>query len=121
MQVSVCVLVLLFYCDVMYVSGLNSFYMDESAYLFLLLSAVFYLRAIRWRRPADAAGLVVSTVLMTAAKTQHTMLAFWIAIRQTAVARQDPLARGHRHSSSSGGASHDDQSRAMGLCRRGGL
>ena len=80
MQVSVCVLVLLFYCDVMYVSGLNSFYMDESAYLFLLLSAVFYLRAIRWRRPADAAGLVVSTVLMTAAKTQHTMLAFWIAI-----------------------------------------
>jgi hypothetical protein len=80
MQVSICALVLLFYCDAMYVTGLNSFYMDEPTYLFLLLSVVFYLRAIHWHRPADAVGLVVCTVLMTAAKTQHALLAFWIAL-----------------------------------------
>jgi hypothetical protein len=45
-----------------------------------LLSVVFYLRAIRWRRPADAVGLLVCAVLMTAAKTQHALLAFWGAI-----------------------------------------
>jgi hypothetical protein len=72
--------VLLFYCDPMYVSGLNSFYMDEPTYLFLLLSAVFYLRAIRWRRPGDAVGLAVCAALMTAAKTQHALLPLWIAI-----------------------------------------
>ena len=72
-------LVLLFYCDLMYVAGLNSFYMDEPAYLFLLLSIVFYLRAVRWGRPEDAAALIACAALMAGSKTQHVLLAFWIS------------------------------------------
>ena len=73
-------LVLLVYCDVMYVSGLNSFYMDESAYLFLLLSAVFYLRVLRWHRRSDAAWLMVCPLLLTASKAPHAPIGIWIAV-----------------------------------------
>jgi hypothetical protein len=72
-------LILLMYCDVMYVSGLNSFYMDEAAYLFLLLSAVLYLRVIRWHHRRDAILLLLCTLLLVTAKTQHAVLGFFVA------------------------------------------
>lgn len=73
------VLVLLIYSDVIYVSGLNSFYMDEPAYLFLLLSAVLYLRLLCWRKKQDAILLLLCALLLVTAKTQHALLGFWFA------------------------------------------
>jgi len=73
-------LILFVYCDMMYVSSLNSFYMDEPAYLFLLLTAVCYLRVLRWGRTRDAVLLIVCAFLLVTAKTQHALLGFWIAL-----------------------------------------
>jgi hypothetical protein len=72
-------LVLFVYCDMMYVNGLNSFYMDEPAYLFLLLTVVFYLRMLRWGRKLDAVLLILCAFLLVSAKAQHALLGFWIA------------------------------------------
>jgi hypothetical protein len=85
-------LVLLVYCDTMYVSALNSFFMDEPAYLFLLLTAVFYLRALRWGRKRDAILLVVCSFLLVSAKAQHALLGFSIAVLFFAVARMSKQA-----------------------------
>lgn len=57
-------LVLFMYCDMMYVSALNAFYMDEPAYLFLLLTVVFYLRTLRCRRKRDATLMLMCSFLM---------------------------------------------------------
>lgn len=73
-------LILFFYCDVKYVSSLNSFYMDEAAYLFLLLTAVSYLRALRWGRIRDAALLLACPLLLVSSKLQHALLGLWIAL-----------------------------------------
>jgi hypothetical protein len=77
---SVYALVLLVFCDASYVCGLNSFYMDEAAFVFLLLTVVFYLRMLRWARKRDAVLLMVSAFLLAGTKSQHTMLGFWIAL-----------------------------------------
>ena len=74
LRIGVYLAILLVFCDVMYVSGFNSFYMDEAAYLFLLLAAVFYLRFVRWRRRSDSTLLILCLLLMTTAKTQHALL-----------------------------------------------
>jgi hypothetical protein len=81
-------LALLVYCDMMYVSALNSFFMDEPAYLFLLLTAVFYLRALRWERKRDAILLILCSFLLVSAKAQHALLGFWIAGLFFAAARR---------------------------------
>ncbi len=73
-------LVLFTYCDMMYVSSLNSFYMDEPAYLFLLLSAVMYLRVLRWGRRVDAVLLMLCPFLLVSAKGQHALIGFWMAL-----------------------------------------
>jgi len=73
-------LVLFVYCDMMYVNALNSFYMDEPAYLFLLLTVVFYLRMLRWGRKLDAILLILCSFLLVSAKAQHALLGFWIAL-----------------------------------------
>jgi hypothetical protein len=80
-------LVLFIYCDMMYVASLNSFYMDEPAYLFLLLTVVFYLRMLRWRRKPDAILLILCSFLLVSAKAQHALLGFWIAFMFFAAAR----------------------------------
>ncbi|HYA16878.1 MAG TPA: hypothetical protein VEF06_05400 [Bryobacteraceae bacterium] len=67
------------FCDVMYVCGLNSFYMDEPALVFGLLTVVFYLRVIRWHRAMDAIGLMICPLLLVAAKAQYTVPGFFIA------------------------------------------
>jgi hypothetical protein len=71
--------ILLVFCDVMYVCLLSSFYMDAAAYVFLLLSAVSYLRMLRWGRHRDIALFAVCSLLFVTAKTQHAPLGFWIA------------------------------------------
>ena len=70
--------VLFVFCDAMYASGLNSFYMDEPAYLFLLLSVVLYLRLLRRPSPLDAAALIACALLLAASKGQHAPLGFCI-------------------------------------------
>jgi hypothetical protein len=73
-------LALFIFCDVMYVNSLNAFYMDEPAYLFLLLTAVLYLRVIQFGRKLDAVLLMICPFLMVSAKAQHAPLGLWVAI-----------------------------------------
>jgi hypothetical protein len=65
--------------DVMYVSYLNSFYMDAAAYVFLMLAVVLFLRAAVWRRKSDAVWLVLCVALMLLSKSQHAILGVWLA------------------------------------------
>jgi hypothetical protein len=71
---------LFFFGDVAYVSYLNSFYMDVSAFVFLLLSVVLYMRILRRRRDLEVVLLVVSSVLLAASKPQHALLGLPIAV-----------------------------------------
>ena len=77
--VVVCITLFIF-TDVMYVSYFNSLYMDTAALLFLLLSVVSFLRALRWQRPADRWLFVASAVLLITSKTQHYLLGIPIAL-----------------------------------------
>lgn len=65
---------LLFFCDAMYASGLNSFYMDEAAYLFLLLASIFFVRALQSRAVRDTAAFLICALAVTASKPQHALL-----------------------------------------------
>jgi hypothetical protein len=64
---------MLVFCDVMYVCGFNSFYMDTIAYLALLLSLVLYARMaykcgdLRW----NYLGSVAFAALFLTSKMQH--------------------------------------------------
>ncbi|HEY1221456.1 MAG: hypothetical protein ABSE42_14690 [Bryobacteraceae bacterium] len=75
-----CALALFMFCDMMYVSPLNSFYMHEPAYLFLLLTAVIYLRVIRFGGKLGALLLMLCPFLLVSAKAQHALIGLWIAI-----------------------------------------
>ena len=80
LQLAFWAMTLFIFCDVMYVSYLNSFYMDVAAYLSLLLAVVLYLRVLRWRRPADIILLVVCCAVLITSKPQHAVLAGWLAL-----------------------------------------
>src|SRR6476646_8736387 len=67
------------FTDVMYVSYLNSFYMDVAAWLFLSIAAMFYLRWMRWGRRLDALCFVVCCAMAVTSKAQHAILGFWLA------------------------------------------
>lgn len=79
-RVAVYIFVLFVLCDVMYAGYLNSFYMDVATYLFLLLTAVLYLRLLRWHRHGDFALFLVSSALLITSKAQHALLGIWIAL-----------------------------------------
>ena len=76
LQAVLLALAILFFCDVMYSTYYNSFYMDAAAFVFLLLALVFLARAVRpgGHGPADAWLAVLFSVLMLTAKTQHAIL-----------------------------------------------
>src|SRR5260370_35101785 len=63
----------------MYVSYLNSFYMDVAAWLFLSIAAMLYLRLLRWGRPADGFCFLVCCAMAVTSKAQHAILGFWLA------------------------------------------
>jgi hypothetical protein len=73
---------LLGFCDVMYVSYYNSFYMDAAAFLFLLSTIVFFLRIHRLDVAGrfDRMGFLVSCVLFVTAKAQHSLAGLLIAL-----------------------------------------
>src|SRR5581483_237855 len=72
---------LLVFCDVGYVSYYNSFYMDAPAFLFLLLTIVFFLRmySVDVASRFDRAGFLVACVLFVTAKSQHSLAGLLIA------------------------------------------
>jgi len=73
-------LILLFFTDVMYVGYFNSFFMDTAAFLFLMLAAVSFLRALRWQKLLDRWLFVASSMLLVTSKTQHFLLGIPIAV-----------------------------------------
>ena len=91
-----CAVALFFFCDMMYAAGLNSFYMDEPAYLFLLLTAVAYLRVIRFGRRLDGILLTVFPLLAVTAKAQHAPACLVIAVLFVFAAKElEALPRSH--------------------------
>ena len=77
LQAVLLALAILFFCDAMYSTYYNSFYMDAAAFVFLMLALVFLVRAVRpgEHGPADAWAAVLFSVLMLWAKSQHALLA----------------------------------------------
>ena len=73
---------ILVFCDVMYASYYNSFYMDTAALLFLLLADVFFLRVAATYKPSllDRAGLLLSCLLFVTSKFQHSLCGLPIAL-----------------------------------------
>ncbi len=67
------------FSDVMYVSYLNSFYMDVATWLFLSIAAMLYLRLLRWRRPGDLLWFAISCAMVVTSKAQHAVFGFWLA------------------------------------------
>ena len=80
MRLTMLTLAVVIFCDVMYVNHLNSFYMDAGALVFLLLTAVLYLRVLRWRRSTDTALLILCPALLVTSKAPHALLGLWIAV-----------------------------------------
>jgi hypothetical protein len=78
-QVALYIVLMAVFGDVMYVSWFNSAYMDSSALIFLLLSAVLYVRALSWNRALDQIGFVMAAVLFTASKSAHCALGLPLA------------------------------------------
>ena len=77
LQAALLAVAILFFCDAMYSTYYNSFYMDAAAFVFLMLALVFLVRAARpgEHGPADAWAAVLFSVLMLWAKSQHALLA----------------------------------------------
>ena len=73
-------LLILVYCDVMYVSELNSFFMDTAAFVFFLLTAGFVCRILKWKRRWDIFWFVVCCLCFIDSKTQHAPLGLLIAL-----------------------------------------
>ncbi len=66
--VVVTLLILLIFADVGYVSVMNSFFMDAAAYVFFLLTIVFYLRR-------QGVWMLMACVLLITSKTPHAVVA----------------------------------------------
>ncbi len=98
-----CALALFVFCDVMYVNAMNAFYMDEPAYLFLLLTAVIYLRVIQFGGKLDAVLLMTCPFLMVGAKAQHAPLGLWVAVLFFATAKSlKPFTRSRWYAAGAG-------------------
>ncbi len=80
--------VILIFSDVLYVSYLNSFYMDAASMVFLLLTAALAVAATLRPRAWVTVAFGVAGVLLALSKTQHVVtgflfagLAAWFAVR----------------------------------------
>jgi hypothetical protein len=78
-RAAILAIVIFVFCDLMYSSAYNSFYMDTGAFLFLILAAVFFLRALVRRSRLDAVAMVLCAALLVTSKTQHFLLGIPIA------------------------------------------
>lgn len=79
LRIATCGAALFCFSDVMYVSYLNSFYMDVAAWLFLSLAALLYLRVLRWRRTSDCVWFAICSAMAITSKAQHAIWGFWLA------------------------------------------
>jgi hypothetical protein len=72
----------LIFCDVGYVCYYNSFHTDAPAFLFLLLTIVFFLRVHSTDVPGrfDRIGFLAACALFVTAKSQHSLLGLPIAL-----------------------------------------
>jgi hypothetical protein len=80
------------FCDVMYVSVFNSFYMDASALVFLLLTVVLFLRILLWQRPVDLVGFTIASLFLVTAKPQHVAVVIPLSILIVCYRNLCPLA-----------------------------
>ena len=79
LRLATCGAALFCFTDVMYVSYLNSFYMDVAAWLFLSIAAMLYLRWLRWRRRPDGMCFAFCCAMAIASKAPHGIFGFWLA------------------------------------------
>ena len=85
LRLATCGTALFVFTDVMYVSYLNSFYMDVAAWLFLSIAATLYLRLLRGVSRLDALCFVVCCAMTVTSKAQHGILGFWLALLVLAI------------------------------------
>jgi hypothetical protein len=78
LRLATCGTALFVFTDVMYVSYLNSFYMDVAAWLFLSIGAMFYLRLLRGGAELNSLYFVVFCALAITSKAQHGIFGFWL-------------------------------------------
>jgi hypothetical protein len=79
LRLATCGAALFAFTDVMYVSYLNSFYMDVAAWLFISIAAMLYLRLLRGGAALDAVLFIVCCAMAITSKAQHGILGFWLA------------------------------------------
>jgi hypothetical protein len=79
LRIATCGAALFCFTDVMYVSYLNSFYMDVATVLFLSIAAMLYLRLLAAPRWPDALAFVFTSAMAIASKPQHAVFGFWLA------------------------------------------
>lgn len=79
-QALVLLVTVFIFCDAMYATSFNSFYMDTAALLFLLLAIALFLRTIERRRAISRWALVICCALLVTSKTQHFLLGLPIAV-----------------------------------------
>jgi len=72
-------LLIVIFAGAMCVEWMNTFYMDAATLVFLMLAAVFYLRAVAWGRRGDQIAFVACAILMAGSKAQHAVLAVPLA------------------------------------------
>ncbi len=68
------------FCDVIFSTCYNSFYLDAGAFVFLMLSIAALLRAMVRRRAADSVLALFFCLLLVTAKSQHALLAVPLAV-----------------------------------------
>jgi hypothetical protein len=78
LRLATCGTALFVFTDVMYVSYLNSFYMDVAAWLFILIAAMLYLRLLRGGAGLDGLYFVVCCAMAITSKAQHGIFGFWL-------------------------------------------
>jgi hypothetical protein len=80
LRLATCGAALFCFTDVMYVSYLNSFYMDVAAWLFVSIAAMFYLRLLRTGAARDGLCFVACCMMTITSKAQHGIFGFWLAL-----------------------------------------
>jgi hypothetical protein len=76
-----CAALLLFvFGDALYISALNSFYMDTCALVFFLLTIVSACRVLAWRRRVDTLCFLLFALCFICSKVQHAPLGLLIAL-----------------------------------------
>ena len=79
-RIAICAAALFMFCDFGYAGYFNAFYMDVTAYLFLMLAVVLYLRVLRFHKMTDSVLLLICVGMVITSKAQYAIFGLWFAV-----------------------------------------